>query len=274
MSVFDFTDYKDFVRSWVLEKPSKGRGQFQRFAKALSIHPTLVSHIFRGDKNLSLEQASTLCRYLELSSLETDFFLLLVQRAKSGSIDLSKILDRQITEIRKSSKNLVNRVSCEKELNAEEQSVFYSNWYYSGIRLLCSIPEYSTYEAIRDYFGLPSAVVREVLEFLIRTGLCKLEGGCYALGPALTHLESSSKFISRHHVNWRLKAIEKHPKLTGEDLVFSGPLTISKENSARVREKIVKLIQELGQITKNSRSEELRCFNVDWVGIDHIKGSN
>lgn len=267
MSLFEFTDYKEYVRHWIKNQPKGGRGQFQRFARALNVHPTLVSHIFRAEKNLSLEQAGQLCRYLKLNPMETDYFLLLVQKGKSGSTELSKIFERQIAEMRKKSKKLINRVSRETELTLEEQSTFYSNWYYSGIRLLTSISRYNTVEAIQNYFGLSQELVKETLDFLTHRGLCKISKDRYSLGPGITHLESSSKDISRHHVNWRLKAIESHPRLTEDDLVFSGPLTISRKDSAKVREMIVKVIQELGRIAKDSPAEELRCFNIDWVGI-------
>ena len=138
-NIFEFGDYKSFINLWISNKGKAGRGEFRRISKALHIHPTLVSHIFRGDKELSMEQASLLCRYLELDSFETDFLLLLVQRAKSGSVELSKILDRQITQYQNRAKSLVNRVTSNMKLTEEDKAIFYSNWYYSGIRLLTSI---------------------------------------------------------------------------------------------------------------------------------------
>jgi len=265
--MFEFEDYKLYVLQWIEGKGSEKRGEFQRIAQALKVHPTLVSHIFRGEKNLSLEQASRLCRYLGLSQLETDYFLLLVQRAKSGSLELTQVFDRQIEELRKRSKTLAHRVTRDTILTDEDKATFYSNWYYSGIRLLTSIPKYQTKAAIEENFQLPMSLISDALEFLTRTGLCRYDGRHYSMGPALTHLESSSKWVSRHHVNWRLKAIEQQSQMTEEDLMFSGPLTLSKKDAAQFRETLLQLIQELGQLAKASKEEELRCFNLDWVKI-------
>ena len=267
VNLFEFNDYKSFVNLWISQQENRGRGELQRIAKALSIHPTLVSHVFRGKKNLSLEQASRLCHHFDLSVLETDYFLLLVQRAKSGAMELSKVLDRQINDLKIRAKSLVNRVMREAELSEEDKAVFYSSWYYSGIRLITSIPGLNTKQQIHACTGLPPSLVQEVLEFLAAKGLCQFDGNIYSLGPALTHLEVTSRFISRHHTNWRLKVIENHPRLTEDDLVFTGPLTISKKDAAIVREKIVQFIKELGETVKNSPGEELHCFNIDWVEI-------
>jgi len=271
MSLFDFDDYKAFINAWIRSKEKNGHGQFQRISEALSIHPTLVSHVFRGKKDLSLEQATALCRYLEFSPLETDYFLMLVQKAKSGSIELSRVLERQITDLQRRARSLVNRVAREAELTEEDKAIFYSNWYYSAIRLLTSIPGFSTTATVQRHLGLSTALVQEVLDFLTQKGLCHFDGKEYSLGPAITHLEAASKFVSRHHTNWRLRAIENHPKLADEDLLFTGPLTISKNDAAAIREKIVRFIQELGRIVKKSPSEELYCFNVDWVKVVQSK---
>ena len=61
--------------------------------------------------------------------------------------------------------------------------------------------------------------------------------------------------------------MEKHPFLTDDDLVFTGPLSISRTDAAVVRERLVQFIKELGNIIKTSPGEELRCLNLDFVKI-------
>jgi uncharacterized protein (TIGR02147 family) len=267
MSLFEFDDYKLFVNSRLAELPSKGRGEFQRIARALSVHPTLVSHIFRGEKDLTLEQATSLSHHFGLTTMETDYFLLLVTYSRAGSKALKQVLERQIQSQKKQSRELVNRVIADKTLGEQDKAIFYSNWYFSAIRLLTSIPGIDSREAIRARLGLPLETIDRVLEFLAKTGLCRFDGTRYSLGPALTHLESGSDFISKHHLNWRLKAIERHSYLSDRDMAFSAPLSISRKDADGFRERLVELIQRLGESAKGSDPEELRCFNIDWVKI-------
>ena len=122
-------------------------------------------------------------------------------------------------------------------------------------------------EQIQTTTGLPNALIQDVLNFLVEKGLCRYNGKEYLLGPALTHLEASSRFISRNHVNWRLRVIENHPRLDDDDLIFTAPLTISRKDSLKVREQLVRFVKELGDLVTNSPGEKLQCLNIDWVEI-------
>lgn len=271
MSIFQFGDYKAFVNEWIAKQPRRGRGVFQKFAMELKVHPTLVSHIFKGSKDLTLEQAVKIHQYLRLPSLDGDYFLLLVQRARSGSEDLKRILDRQINELKSRAMELGNRVRHEGALSEEAKRIFYSNWHYSAIRLASSLDRLRTSAEISRYLSLTVSTVDEVLQFLAENGLVNFENDRFYLGPSVTHLDSKSEMLPTHHINWRRKAIERYHFLKPRELVFSAPLAISKENADQFREKLVALIQELGECARQSQAEELRCFNVDWVEIGNGK---
>lgn len=50
-AIFEATDYKIFVRDFIKDKPSGGRGIFRDLANHLRVHTTFISQVFRGDKN-------------------------------------------------------------------------------------------------------------------------------------------------------------------------------------------------------------------------------
>ena len=68
MGIFEYNDYKLFVRNRIREMARAGRGQYQKMALHLRVHPTLVSQIFRGVRDLTPEQASEVAVFLELNS--------------------------------------------------------------------------------------------------------------------------------------------------------------------------------------------------------------
>src|SRR5690606_3431825 len=122
---------------------------------------------------------------------------------------LRDTLKKQLKRIKEEGSTLSKVISSTRSLSEEEKAVFYSNWFYTGIWALTSIPGYQSVEAIAGYFDLPKALVNRVIAFLLTTGLCIEENGKLRPGTSYVHLEAESPFIGRHHAIWRQKAIER-----------------------------------------------------------------
>lgn len=265
MSVFDFANYKLYVLKRISQLPSHGRGEFRRISVYLRLHPTMISQIFKGDKNLSREQALELCVYWGLSALESEYFLLLVDFGRAGSARLKAHTQNQIDLLKAKSLKLVNRIPSEGALTAESRAIFYSNWAYSGIRLATSIDKLRNIDAISRYFGMPNGGVARILEFLVESGLCFIdENHDFRMAVRQTHLEADSPLVQRHHANWRLKAMHRHENLTEAELCYTGPMSLSFDDFGRIRELLVQLVQQTTKIAKTSEEQMLGCLNIDW----------
>lgn len=267
MKVYDFDNYKEFVRTQVKAMPKKGRGQFLKMAQHLRVQPTLISQIFRGQKNLTVEQACDLCEFLGLNELETEFFLALVELERAGSENLRKAYRRRVGSLKRQALQLANRMPKSIELTEENKAVFYSNWYYSGIRMLTSISKFQNADSIAEHLGLQKVVVNQVLDFLVGCGLCVEEEGHVRIGPQRTYLSAHSPLITRHHVNWRLKAIEHLQNITDHELAFTSPLSISFKDGHIVRAAIVELIEKVGEIVEKTEPEKAACLTIDWFDL-------
>jgi uncharacterized protein (TIGR02147 family) len=268
LTVFEFEDYKKFVLKRLEAMPKKGRGEMLRIAESLRMHSTRVSHIFKGKMNLTLEQACGLAKHLGLSALESEYFLLLVNLERAGSEDLKQMLRLQGQKIRAQAKDLVNRVPREKILTEEQKAVFYSSWFYSGIRLATSIPRYDNVDALADRFQMPREKVRAVVDFLLATGLCAESDGHLQMGSKTTHLEHSSPLVLRHHANWRLKALARHESLGDKELAYTCPVSVTLEDQIKIREMLAEFIEKfLKRVVASDPAEQLACLNIDWFGI-------
>jgi hypothetical protein len=204
---------------------------------------------------------------LGLAELETDYFLGLIQLERAGTTALKTVVRKQLKRIRDQALELSNRLPQDGLLTEEDKAIFYSNWFYSGIRLMTSIPRFGKQAAIAAQLGLPKGRVAEVVEFLLSRGLCIEEKGEIRVGPSRIHLESTSPHVTRHHTQWRLKALEKQPQMSERDLVFTAPLTVSAQDAAKIRERMVQLIEEVSQTVGRSEPEQLNCLNIDWIQI-------
>jgi uncharacterized protein (TIGR02147 family) len=268
MRIFDFDDYKTFVLARIKAMPNRGHGEFRKIAQALRTHSTRISHVFQGNVDLTLEQACGLATHLGLNDLETEYLVALVQRERAGTPALKRVFERQLEAAQAKSRELVHRVDRDRVLTEADKSTFYSNWYYTGIRIASSVPEYQNVDALAQYFDLPRGTVQKVIDFLLQTGLCiadEKNEGRIKMGPKVTHLEATSPLVARHHANWRMKAMQRHEKLGPSELAYTAPISIAEKDQDAIREMSVNFVERVLKVVKASEPEEkLMCLCVDW----------
>lgn len=264
MKIFESTDYREFVSKTVQTLPKSGRGEYLKIAKHLGIHTSTLSQVLSGQKRLTLDQGCLLADYFGFNELETQYLLLLIELDRAGTERLRRTLTGQMNQIRAESKKLSAVIPGKRALNEHEKAVFYSNWYYTGIWALTSIPGFQRADTITKHFGLPRLIVNQVIDFLVSTGLCVESHGNLAPGTTYVHLEADSPFIGRHHSSWRQKAMERHPALSETEIAYSSPMSISKEDAIKIRQLIVSWIEHANQVRDPSPCEALYCLNIDW----------
>ena len=267
MRIFDFQNYREFLNATIRAQPNRGYGQAAKIAKSLQVNPSIVTLVLKGEKDLTLEQAGDFADYLGLSELETDYFLALVCHARAGKEGLKRKYQKQLEKLRAQSKDLKARMPAKKEMSEESAAIFYSHWYYSAIRMLSSLDGFHTPDQIAKRLQLPSKKVRHALDFLVRVGLCTEKNGRYDIGPQSTHLAADAAMITRHHVNWRERAIQAADHMKDDELFFTSPVTIAAKDIGKVRAVLVAAIEDAFKIVDPSPSEEALCLNLDWFRL-------
>ena len=261
-SLFSLTDFRHYVRSWV---KAQGRGEYRKIALKLRVHTTLVSQIFNGKKCLTEEQATLLCDHMGLNALETDYFIKLIQLERAGSESLKLLFKRHLKQIQNQSSEIKSRVPNVEVLSEQDRALFYSSWQYSLIRLLTSIPEFRTKEKIAAYTNLSISRVQEILDFLTSRKLCKEVKGFYQRTEKNTHIEAGSALSTRHHQNWRVKSLDFLEHVSKEDLAFTSPVSISKNDSEKVKKILLNTISDIAKIIEKSPPEEIIYLGIDWI---------
>jgi uncharacterized protein (TIGR02147 family) len=267
MTIFNYSDYKLYIRERVQQMPHRGRGQFRQMALHLDVNSTVISQIFKGDRQLSPEQGLKLGQYFGFSDLETRFLLNLIHKERAGTQELKNYHLQEEKKLAKEAKNVKSRIIEHKEISDEHKALFYSNWYYSGIRMLSAIPGHQTVDEIAEYFELNRGVVQKAVTFLVEAGLCIEKDGKIIVGPQSTHLDASSPLINNHRRNWRVKALEKMNQPQDEDLFYSGPMSLSESDATILREELVALIAKFLKRGHKSPEEKLACLNIDWFSF-------
>jgi uncharacterized protein (TIGR02147 family) len=140
MNIFDFDNYKDYFEEWLRLQPQEGHGQLRKVADFIRVSAVVLSQVFRGDRDLTMEQAVGIAKYLGLNDDERDYFLLLVQKARAGTKEYSDIISKQIRAAQLRASELKNRIKHSK-FDEKDRGTFYSHWYYSAARLCASIDD-------------------------------------------------------------------------------------------------------------------------------------
>ena len=267
MSIFDFDAYRPYLKETIQKLPKRGRGEVGRWAELLNVSSSLLSQVFSGTRELSLEQARRLATYLALSSNETDYFLTLVSEERAGSQDLRNYYRDKRKKMQAEAQQISAHVPRERALSDSERAVFYSSPLYTQAHLLTSLKQGFTLDEIADRLSVSRIKAQEVMQFLLKTELVKLENHRYRAGVLTTHVEKGSPYLINHHRNWRIAAIQRAETLSDEELMYTGNFSVSRSDFKEIRAQFLKVIKEFSSKVADSPAEEIANLNIDlfWI---------
>lgn len=264
MTVFDYQDYRKFLKDIIDLRDGQGRGFRSYLSQQIGVQRTFISQVLNGDAHFNLEHGEAVGRTLSLSDEEIDFFLLLISFARAGTFQLRDRLQNQINAIRDSRMAVRTRFKEKDALSSKDKLEYYSSWLYGAIRVLLTIPQFQTRESVERYFSLPREQVSQAIEFLVSRKLVIEKDG--ELTPTEKHmfLNEDSKLVTKHHTNWRMRAIQSLDFERRTDLHFSAVNSLSREDVQKIRENLMKTIEEIRKTVRDSKEECLYSLCVDF----------
>lgn len=207
MNIILYNDYLSYLHDYF--KKNKGlRGLHSQISQSTGIHPSYLSRVLHGTIHLTPDQAAGFCEYWNFNQDETQYFLNLVNFARAGTPALKRILEKELQLIRLRFDELGNRLPAEKII-PQNESIYYSSWYFSAIHILITIPNYQTESAIAEKLNLPRTQVKRILEILKDLDLIQKNQGRWISKKSNIHLSNDSWISSINHTNWRLKMAEQ-----------------------------------------------------------------
>lgn len=254
MQVFEFNDYRLYLKN-AFSGSGAGRGKRGPLAASLNCQPSFLTQVFMERAHLSLEHAISVCDYLKFDESESQYFMLLVQKAKAGSKKLENYFEQKLKKIIQKRNSIDTRIRIQTVLSVEDQMIYYSVWYYSAIHILCSLPNIKTAEDISEYLKLDLILIKEAMRFLEEKGFIKQDKGNYEIGSRRIHLKKGSSMLPRHHANWRMKAIASLDNEKKDELHYTAVLGIAKKDHILFREKMLQLLEEFEPIIEKSPEE-------------------
>ncbi|NJL24616.1 MAG: TIGR02147 family protein [Calothrix sp. SM1_5_4] len=233
-------------------------------AEHLGVSAAMVSQILSGEKTLHADLGIRVSEFVGLNDKETDYFLQLIEYERAGYHRLKSRLLKKIEQAQAEAKNLSQRVQVDREMDEKDRAIYYSSWLYTAIRNLSALGDGITPDEISVSLQIPRPVVVRVLQFLTEKGLCTEDKGRYSYQQKWTHIPAGSPFVARHHQNWRLQGFHRMESFHDEDFFLTAPMSMSAEVANRIRARILELVTEVQKEVGPSKSEVVRCLNIDW----------
>lgn len=266
-NIFDFKNYKSYLTYQESAQSAYIRGFRTRLAEVAGCNNAFISQVLNTGAHLSLEQALKISRYLSHDKEEEQYFIMLIEWERAGTLDLQNYFAHQLHDLKEKRLNIKTRVKYDKGLSLDAQATYYSQWYYAAIHMIVTISEFRTADRIAKNLKLNLDLVKKVIAFLVSHELIVEKEGELRPGPSYLHLEKSSPLIARHHSNWRLVAMDSLTKESKTDIHYSTVSTLSKKDVEILRAKCVQFIEEYVQIISHSKEEKMWVLNLDFFNM-------
>lgn len=265
--IFIYSDYRHYLSKQIEFLRQSGASNLTRIAKSIGVHTSYLAHVIKGSKNLNFDQATELSDVLRLTPLEQEYFFALVHLDRAGTQKSKKYWLAKKNEILTERSKVKSRVGEHTELSANDRVIFYSSWIYVAVFASTFIDNGQTLDQIAKRFQLMRVKAEEILDFLVRTGICERHGSKYKPGTTFVYIGNDSPLVVKHHTNWRLKAIQKMDSRETRELFFTSPMSMSNEDFANIREMLAKTVEKSLEVCKASPAEEVVCLNIDFFHL-------
>lgn len=266
--IFHYPDYRDFLSEYISSLPKKGRGFKKDLAEHLFCQTTHISQVLGKKTNLTLEQGVRVIDFIHLNAEEKKFFMILLNQARAGSALLKEFYELEKLDFLQRRKRLKEKLEKKYFLDQDQISKYYSNWFYSAIHVLLSIPDFQSPQALIEYLPLPENKILEALGFLIETGLATKKGEKYVLGKSsIEKPEKNSDSYKSFLKNWRNQAIISTDIGKKDNFHNSIIFSISKKDAEKIRGLIEDFYKTVDKIIPDSKEEDIKILSVDFFGI-------
>ena len=269
MENYNFRDYRLLIKDHYLKLHGKEFGMISKLSKICGCHGPYISRVLKKEADLSLEQANNLCEFFKWSEEYSDFFLLLVQAERAGSIELKARLNRKINRII-DSKNRVSKIIEEENLahNAQNEiefsSIYYQNCLNALVHMASGLEKIKNVDDLTNLLNFSREEISQCLDFLKKYDVVKQKNGDLFDNRRL-HLSKQSPFLISHHRNWRNRADQNLQKNNPNDIHYTSLFSVNKEDYLNIKNMIVAFIDQSRKVIRSSENEtQIVNLNLDY----------
>jgi uncharacterized protein (TIGR02147 family) len=202
VSLFDYLDYRQFLRALFAEKKRENTGFSHRSLMGkLSLQaPGHILFIMQGKRRLTTAIALRLASYLKFSKKEQRYLLALIRYSDAKTPAEKQYAFEELMQLRQHHSSIV----------APDSYRFYEKWYYSALRAVLDVEHIKDdYQQLASLLRpvITAAQAREAVELLLGIGMvCRDETG--RLRPAQPSISTGDAWQSAIIHNLQRQFIE------------------------------------------------------------------
>jgi uncharacterized protein (TIGR02147 family) len=267
VDIFDYDDYKSFLEGYISGNAGI-RGIKSFLAKAAGTERSYFSQVLNSKAQLTPDQAYQLSLSLEMTEGEREYWMLLVECGRTGTLTYKKFLLKKAEVVRAKNQDLKVKFNDPPRLTEKAEMVYFSKWYMVATHLLCGVFQREQASRIAETLGLPKSLILESVVELKTLGLLEQTGGIWKPTQEVLYVHKSSPLCDIHHINWRQQAILDMQKKRDHSLHMTAVHSIAKKDFEKIKQLILAFVKTGMELSKKSKEEHLACLNIDYFHFD------
>jgi uncharacterized protein (TIGR02147 family) len=266
LNIFDYQKYQDFLRE-LTQGAGSTRGLQAKLAQAAGCQASYLSQALKGKVHLTEDQVMGIAEFMDFSSNQTDYLLLLLRLEKAATERLKTYLLKRVQDMRSDQLSLKHQVGpTSLHFNQEDLAVYAQSWIYSAAHILCSSPNMTT-EKIAGRLSISQTVATRTLKDLNQMGFVTKAGNFWKYGGSALHVPRESPW-NKSLQQSRRELVQRSISMDENDAThFSTVFTIDEFDLAKLRAAVGSFVKKSHDTIHRSGTEVLGCLVVDLFKI-------
>jgi len=263
ISVYKYTDYREFLKDWWVARRAQGRKfSCRNFARVAGFKSySFISMLIAGDRNLSEDRVPGFVRALGLDQDEAAFF-----------VDLVKFNQAETNS--EKNHHYQRMIRCRKFLTAHklelERFEYFSKWYYVAVREMVALPDFKedpAWIAARLAPEIEESEAAQALEVLERLKLVSRDSR-KRLKQSEKNIGTGDRVQSMHLANFHRtmirRAADAISNLSSKDRTVSSlTVPMSRKKFEEIRQRICDFRKELRAMLEDCNEEPQEVFQIN-----------
>lgn len=267
MELLSKSDYRQALEElFQLKKQRLGqKWTLAALAKKIDLQPSYLTNVTKGRAHLSADQIHAIGSALDLSEVEIDYLVLLMEIEKSNFTQRRKKLQLQIEEMRRAHLTSAQYIPTQElQLSDEDKLYYYLDpnvellHFYFGLK-----NKSQKIEDIAKALSVPEEFVDKTIEFLSSRKLIELKHGRWVRGSISQYLPENSLLCKPSQQLLRFKALDRLQKIPKEKkYAFMATVSMNEEARFEIQAAYLEFLEKARKIVQNSEPEEV--YNIQF----------
>ncbi len=262
MTIYNLKNYREIIELLM----NKRTGMKLKLSHHIGCQPAYLSRVMGEQADLGQDQIMLVADFFQLDQDQTEYLVYILLENRAGHHKTKKLFSSKAAQIAEKGLQLKKQLKAESKLTEEFESIYYSSWVYSALHISLLNKNFDE-RKFSEKTGLNQKDILAALNKLESIGLILKKQNKWHVVHTNTHLGIDSPWVSRHHMNWRMKISEKMSRSDLNGLHYSSVASCSQVDRVKINEILLEAIQKCRSIIKNSPDEMTIYYGLDLFNL-------